>query len=89
MVYQFCSFASLEVLTMSIAEIIYQHIKAMPPAKAVEVLHFVELLEAKSAAENKAESSVDLLEFIENLPVGNRTDAEITTCFQALRDEWN
>lgn len=32
---------------MTIAETIYQHVKTMPLAKAVEVLHFVEFLETK------------------------------------------
>ncbi|MDD5319161.1 MAG: hypothetical protein PHD43_00845 [Methylococcales bacterium] len=32
---------------MNIAETIYQHVKAMPIAKAIEVLHFVEFLETK------------------------------------------
>lgn len=32
---------------MNIAETIYQHVKAMPMAKAIEVLHFVEFLETK------------------------------------------
>jgi hypothetical protein len=30
---------------MNIAETIYQHVKTMPMAKAIEVLHFVEFLE--------------------------------------------
>ena len=32
---------------MTIAETIYQHVKTMPIAKAIEVLHFVEFLETK------------------------------------------
>lgn len=32
---------------MNIAETIYQHVKTMPMAKAIEVLHFVEYLELK------------------------------------------
>jgi hypothetical protein len=32
---------------MTIAETIYQHVKTMPLAKAIEVLHFVEFLETK------------------------------------------
>jgi hypothetical protein len=56
----------------------------MPTAKAVEVLHFVEFLETKPdiIADNTAENN--LLEFMLNLPVGKRTDAEINTDFQAL-----
>ena len=74
---------------MNIAETIYQHVKSMPMAKAIEVLHFVEFLEIKPdvIAGNAAEN--DLLEFIKNLPVGMRTDAEINTDFQALKDEWD
>ena len=74
---------------MNIAETIYQHVKAMPMAKAIEVLHFVEFLETKTdvIASNAAENR--LLEFMKNLPVGKRTDAEINTDFQALRDEWD
>jgi len=61
----------------------------MPMAKAIEVLHFVEFLETKpdSLANNTVEN--DLLEFMQNLPVGERTDLEINRDFQALRDEWN
>jgi len=61
----------------------------MPTTKAIEVLHFVEFLETKPdiIADNTAENN--LLEFMLNLPVGNRTDAEINTKFQALRDEWD
>jgi len=74
---------------MNIAEIIYQHVKSLPMAKAIEVLHFVEFLETKPDvfASNAAENN--LLEFMKNLPVGMRTDAEINTDFQALRDEWD
>ena len=72
---------------MNIAETIYQHVKTMPMAKAIEVLHFVEFLETKPdvIAGNSTEN--DLLEFMKNLPVGIRTDAEINTDFQTLRDE--
>jgi hypothetical protein len=74
---------------MNIAETIYQHVKAMPMAKALEVLHFVEFLETKpdSSADNVAENN--LLELMQNLPVGQRTDAEINKDFQALRNEWD
>ena len=74
---------------MNIAETIYQHVKSMPMAKAIEVLHFVEFLDTKPdvIAEKTAENN--LLEFMKNLPVGMRTDAEINTDFQALRDEWD
>jgi hypothetical protein len=72
---------------MNIAETIYQHVKAMPMAKAIEVLHFVEFLETKqdAIASNTAENN--WLEFMKNLPVGKRTNAEINTDFQALRNE--
>ena len=75
---------------MNIAETIYQHVKTLPMAKAIEVLHFVEFLETKPdiIADNTAENN--LLEFMLNLPVGKRTDAEINTDFQALlRNEWD
>jgi hypothetical protein len=29
------------------------------------------------------------MEFMQNLPLGERTDTDINTQFQALRDEWN
>ncbi|MDD2725512.1 MAG: hypothetical protein PHH59_16010 [Methylovulum sp.] len=73
---------------MNIAETIYQHVKAMPTAKAVEVLHFVEFLETKPDVIAKDNPANEALEFIQNLPVGQRTDAEINNHFQALRDEW-
>jgi hypothetical protein len=74
---------------MNIAETIYQHVKTMPMAKAIEVLHFVEFLETKpdSVASNAAEN--DLFEFMQNLPIGQRTDMEINKDFHALRDEWD
>ena len=33
--------------SMNIAETIYQHVKSMPKAKAIEVLNFIEFLERK------------------------------------------
>jgi hypothetical protein len=74
---------------MNIAETIYQHVKSMPMAKAIEVLHFVEFLETKPDVIAGNASENNLLEFMKNLPVGKRTDAEINTDFQALRDEWD
>lgn len=74
---------------MNIAETIYQHVKAMPMAKALEVLHFVEFLETKPDITSNHAAENDLLEFMQNLPVGQRTDAEINKDFQALRDEWD
>ena len=74
---------------MNIAETIYQHVKSLPMAKAIEVLHFVEFLETKPdvIASNAAENN--LLDLMKNLLVGKRTDAEINTDYQALRDEWD
>jgi hypothetical protein len=74
---------------MNIAETIYQHVKTMSMAKAIEVLHFVEFLETKqdAIASNAAENNP--LDLMKNLPVGKRTDAEINTEFQALREEWD
>lgn len=74
---------------MNIAETIYQHVKALPMAKAIEVLHFVEFIETKpdTVASHAAEN--DLLKFMQDLPVGTRTDTEINRNFQALRDEWD
>jgi hypothetical protein len=74
---------------MNIAETIYQHVKTMPMAKAIEVLHFVEFLETKpDVIANEAEAN-EVLAFIQSLPIGKRSDAEINNVFQALRDEWN
>ena len=74
---------------MNIAKTIYQHVKSMPMAKAIEVLHFVEFLETKPdvIASNAAENS--LLEFMKTLLLGRWTDAKINSDFQALRDEWD
>jgi hypothetical protein len=72
---------------VNITETISQHVKSMPMTKAIEVLHFVEFLETKPdiIAGNATENN--LLEFIKNLQVGKRTDAEINSDFQTLRDE--
>jgi hypothetical protein len=70
---------------MNIAETIYQHVKSMPMAKAIEVLHFVEFLETKPDVITSNAAENNLLEFMKNLPVGKRTDAEINTDFQTLR----
>lgn len=32
---------------MTIVDTIYQHVKTLPPSKALEVLHFVEFLESQ------------------------------------------
>ena len=60
----------------------YQHVKAMPMAKAIEVLHFVEFLETKPDTIANNDTGNDLLEFMQNLPVSKRTDAEINIDFQ-------
>jgi hypothetical protein len=74
---------------MNIADVIYQHVKAMPIAKAIEVLHFVEFLETKLDATANGAGGSEVLEFLQGLPIENRSDAEINKDFQALRDEWN
>jgi hypothetical protein len=74
---------------MNIAETIYQHVKTMPMAKAIEVLHFVEFLETKQGTIANNNGANEALEFIKILPIGNKPDIEINNDFQALRDEWN
>jgi hypothetical protein len=70
---------------MNNAETIYQNVKAMPMAKAIEDLHFVEFLETKpdSVANNAAGD--DLLEFIALLPVGKRIDTKLNKDFQSCK----
>ena len=63
--------------------------ETMPMAKAIEVLHFVEFLETKPDTIANNVSANDLLEFMQSLPIGKRTDMEINKDFQALRDEWD
>jgi hypothetical protein len=74
---------------MTIADTIYQHVKALPPAKALEVLHFVEFLESKPDSTPEPRANEALAAFLYSLPVGQRSDAEINAEFQALRDEWD
>ena len=74
---------------MNIAQTIYQHVKTMPMAKAVEVLHFIQFLETKQDSVINETETNDVMEFMQSLPLGERTDADINTQFQALRDEWN
>lgn len=74
---------------MTIADTIYQHVKALPPAKALEVLHFVEFLESKSSLIPEPGANEALAAFLQNLPVGRRSDADINTEFQTMRDEWD
>ena len=76
-------------VTMNIAETIYQHVKTMPMAKAIEVLHFVEFLQTKPDAIANTAGDNEALEFMQSLPIiSNRTDTGINNDFQALRDEW-
>lgn len=74
---------------MTIADTIYQHVKALPPAKALEVLHFVEFLESKIGSTPEPGANEALAVFLQRLPVGQRSDVEINTEFHALRDEWD
>lgn len=74
---------------MTIADTIYQHVKALPPAKAMEVLHFVEFLESKSDSMPESEANEALAAFLHSLPFGRRSDADINTEFQTMRDEWD
>ena len=74
---------------MTIADTIYQHVKALPTAKALEVLHFVELLESKPDATSEPLANQTLAAFLHSLPVGQRSDAEIDAEFQTMRDEWD
>lgn len=74
---------------MNIAETIYQHVKIMPAAKALEVLQFIAFIETKDTVFENNQLENDLLEFIQKLPVNNgRSDLEINQAFQDLRDEW-
>lgn len=74
---------------MTIADTIYQHVKALPTAKALEVLHFVELLESKSDATPEPLANEALAAFLHSLPVAQRSDAEIQAEFQSMREEWD
>lgn len=74
---------------MNIAETIYQHVKIMPPAKALEVLQFIAFIETKNNPLENVKPENDVLEFIQKLPIAKkRTDIEINQAFQSLRDEW-
>ena len=74
---------------MNIAETIYQHVKSLPVSKAQEVLHFVEFLESKPNKVVEPAVNDDMRHFLQKLPVGQRSDSEIDSDFQALRDEWD
>jgi len=49
---------------MNIAQTIYQHVKTMPMAKAIEVLHFVEFLETKPDVSADNAEGNEVLEFM-------------------------
>ncbi|OAI17659.1 hypothetical protein A1507_10450 [Methylomonas koyamae] len=74
---------------MTIAEAIYQHVKALPPSKALEVLHFVEFLESKPDSIPEPAANDALADFLRSLPVGQRSDTGINAEFQTMRDEWD
>lgn len=74
---------------MNIADNIYQHVKTLSQAKALEVLHFVEFLESKPDSKIDAGAAEATLSFLQSLPVGQRSDAEINADFQNMRDEWD
>lgn len=74
---------------MTIADTIYQHVKTLTPAKALEVLHFIEYLQSKSDSTREPDGNETMAAFIHNLPVGQRSDTEINAEFTALRDEWD
>lgn len=74
---------------MTIADTIYQHVKTLPPAKALEVLQFVEFLESKSNLTQEPTANEALAAFLHSLPVGQRSDEEINAEFQTMRDEWD
>jgi hypothetical protein len=54
---------------MNIAQTIYQHVKTMPIAKAIEVLHFVEFLETKPDAIANNTDENEMFEFMQSLPI--------------------
>lgn len=74
---------------MTIADTIYLHVKALPPAKALEVLHFVEFLESKPDSTPEPAADEALAAFLHSLPVGRRSDEDINAEFQTVRDEWD
>ena len=74
---------------MTIADTIYQHVKALPPAKALEVLHFVEFLESKPDLTPEPAANEALAAFLLSLPVGQRSDEDINVKFQTMRNEWD
>ena len=53
---------------MNIAQTIYQHVKTMPMAKAIEVLYFVEFMETKPDAISNNAGENEVLEFMQACP---------------------
>ena len=74
---------------MTIADTIYQHVKTLPPAKALEVLHFVEFLESKPDSTPEPGANEALAVFLQSLPVGQRSDTDINSEFKTMRNEWD
>ncbi len=70
---------------MNIAESIYQHVKTMPLAKAIEVLHFVEFLETKPDVIAKDSQENEAREFTQNLSVN--PDTTETPAHQAATED--
>ncbi|BBL59194.1 hypothetical protein [Methylomonas koyamae] len=54
---------------MTIADTIYQHVKALPIAKVLEVLHFVEFPESKPDSTPEPAANEALVAFLHSLPV--------------------
>ncbi|ATG89867.1 hypothetical protein [Methylomonas koyamae] len=74
---------------MTIADTIYQHVKALPTANVLEVLHFVEFPESKPDSTPEPAANDALAAFLASQPVGQRSDEEINSEFRTIRDEWN
>jgi len=74
------------------ADTIYQRVKTMPRANVYEVFDFIEFLNFKQTRKVSILSvptdNKDLLNFIQNLPKGNRNVVDINQELQILRDEW-
>ena len=70
----------------------YQRVKTMPRANVYEVFDFIEFLNFKQTRKVSILSvptdNKDLLNFIQNLPKGNRNVVDINQELQILRDEW-
>ena len=71
------------------ADTIYQRVKTMPRANIYEVFDFIEFLNFKQTRKvSMPTDNKDLLNFIQNLPKGNRDVVDINQELQILRDEW-